>query len=72
VPDSELGAFDRVPLPNFSDLEFARAGNSRIIRAVDYNLFAQNAFRWWVDTMIQAIRATGALQAITIGQDEGG
>ena len=72
VPPSELGTFDKVPLPNFSDLEFVRAGNPRTIRAVDYNLFAQDAFRWWVDTMIQAIRATGARQAVTVGQDEGG
>lgn len=69
---AELGTFDRVPLPDFADLEPARSGNARIARAVDYNLFAQNAFRQWADTVIQAIRSTGAQQAVTIGQDEGG
>ena len=72
VPPSELGTFDRVQLPDYSDLELARAGNRRTIRAVDYNLFAQYSFRQWVDTLIQAIRATGSQQAITVGQDEGG
>jgi hypothetical protein len=68
----ELGAFDGVPLPEFADLEPARSGNPRLVRAVDYNLFAQEAFRQWADTMIQVIRATGARQAVTVGQDEGG
>ena len=72
VSNSEIGAFDRVSLPNFSDLELVRSGNRRTIRAVDFNLFAQDAFRSWVDTLIHAIRATGALQAVTVGQDEGG
>ncbi|RPI01516.1 MAG: hypothetical protein EHM64_15595, partial [Ignavibacteriae bacterium] len=72
VPPEELDNFHRVQLPNYSDLELARFGNPRTIRAVDYNLFAQYAFRWWVDTMVHAIRATGAQQAITVGQDEGG
>jgi hypothetical protein len=69
---SELGSFEKVPLPSFSDLEFSRSGNPRNVRAVDYNLFAQDAFTQWVNTMIQAIRTTGAQQAITVGQDEGG
>jgi hypothetical protein len=72
VPPSELGAFDRVPLPAFADLEPARSGNQRIVRAVDYNLFAQHAFRQWADTMIQVIRSAGSRQAVTVGQDEGG
>ncbi|MGD0339072.1 MAG: cellulase family glycosylhydrolase [Bacteroidota bacterium] len=69
---ADLGTFDRVPLPAFADMGPARYGNPRIVRAVDYNLFAQDAFRQWADTIIQAIRSTGAQQAITIGQDEGG
>jgi len=69
---AELGTFDGVSLPSFSDLELVRSGNRRTLRAVDYNLFAQDAFRSWVDTLIQAIRATGAQQAVTVGQDEGG
>jgi hypothetical protein len=39
---------------------------------VDFNLFAQESFRRWVDTLIQAIRSTGSQQAVTVGQDEGG
>jgi hypothetical protein len=69
---AELGAFDRVPLPAFADLEPARSGNPRIVRAVDYNLFAQEAFCRWIDAMIGAIRSVGAHQAVTVGQDEGG
>ena len=72
MPPTELGSFDRVPLPGFADLEPSRSGNPRIVRAVDYNLFAQNAFRQWADTIIQALRAAGAEQAVTVGQDEGG
>ncbi len=68
----ELGSFEKVPLPSFSDLEFSRAGNPRNVRAIDYNLFAQDAFIQWVDTLSQAIRNTGSQQAITVGQDEGG
>jgi hypothetical protein len=69
---SELKSFEKIPLPSFPDLEFSRAGNPRNVRAVDYNLFAQDAFTHWVNCIIQAIRSTGAQQAITVGQDEGG
>jgi hypothetical protein len=69
---AELTAFEKIPLPSFSDLESSRAGNPQNVRAVDYNLFAQDAFTQWVNTIIQAIRSTGAQQAITVGQDEGG
>jgi len=69
----ELGAFERVPLPVVADLEFARTGSPRAIRAFDYNLFAQYAFRRWADTIIAAIRGAGARQQlVTVGQDEGG
>lgn len=69
---SDLGAFEKVPLPSFSDLESSRSGNPQNVRAIDYNLFAQDAFTRWVNTMIEEIRSTGAQQAITVGQDEGG
>ena len=69
---SEFSTFDQVRLPEFSDLEPARSDNPRLARAVDYNLFAQDAFRGWADTVIHAIRSAGAQQAVTIGQDEGG
>ncbi|MGD0591212.1 MAG: hypothetical protein ABSA44_10505 [Bacteroidota bacterium] len=72
IPTTEFGALDKVPLPSFNDLELVRSGNSRTVRAVDYNLFAQESFRHWVDTIICAIHATGARQAVTVGQDEGG
>jgi hypothetical protein len=68
----DLGAFDRVSLPAYGDFEPARMGNPKNLRVVDYNLFAQNAFRQWVDTIILAIREAGSHQAITVGQDEGG
>jgi len=69
---AELGAFDRVPLPVNADLEPARSGNVRLIRVVDYNLFAQDAFCQWIESMIRAIRAAGSEQIVTVGQDEGG
>jgi hypothetical protein len=68
----ELGSFDRLQLPSFSDLEFSRTGNPRNVRAIDYNLFAQDSFNQWVQNMIKGIRSTGAQQIITVGQDEGG
>jgi hypothetical protein len=42
------------------------------MRAVDFNLFAQDAFSGWVNKIIHAIRTTGAKQIVTVGQDEGG
>jgi hypothetical protein len=72
VPPPEIGALDRVPLPDARDLEAARSDNPRIGHAIDYNLFAQDAFRQWADTIIHALRLAGSRQAITVGQDEGG
>jgi beta-galactosidase GanA len=40
----ELGSFDSIPLPSAADLTYARHGNPRQVRAVDYNLFAQDMF----------------------------
>jgi len=42
------------------------------LRIYDYVLFAQEKFAGWVRGMREAIRATGAEQPITVGQDEGG
>jgi len=42
------------------------------LRVNDYVLFAQEKFVDWVHGMREAIRATGAAQPITVGQDEGG
>ncbi len=72
VPPSELGGFNRVQLPDYDEIQQARDNNSKNVRAVDYNLFAQHAFNDWVSDMIMAIRSTGSKQAIAVGQDEGG
>ncbi len=72
VPRAELGSFSAAPLPDLADLKPQRSGNPRLARAIDFNLFAQDAFRNWASRMIQAIRDAGAPQAITVGQDEGG
>jgi hypothetical protein len=72
VTPEELGNFGGIPLPDPEDLTFSRYGNSRHVRAVDYNLFAQDAFNAWAADMIAAIRSTGSTQLVTVGQDEGG
>ncbi len=72
VPPEDLGGFDSVPLPEEQDLSFSRSGNARLVRAVDYNLFAQEMFTNWVRRMVSAIRGTGSRQLVNVGQDEGG
>ena len=44
----------------------------RPYRALDYALFAQDAFERWILEMTRAIRAGGSQTAITVGQDEAG
>ena len=68
----ELGSFDTLPLPSAADLTYVRHGNPGQVRAVDYNLFAQEIFRRWVRSMVEVIRYTGSTQLIDVGQDEGG
>jgi hypothetical protein len=72
VPPEQLGSFDSVPLPTITDLTYDRYGNPREVRALDYNLFAQDMFGDWVRSMVSLIRATGSKQLIDVGQDEGG
>jgi hypothetical protein len=72
VTPESLGSFDAVPLPSIDDLTPARYGNFNHVRAVDYNLFAQDRFTRWVQSMVTAIRSTGSKQLINVGQDEGG
>ncbi|MGD0619390.1 MAG: beta-galactosidase [Bryobacteraceae bacterium] len=72
VTPDELGAFDSVPLPDIADLALNRYDNTKEVRAVDYNLFAQDMFTQWVHSMVTAIRSTGSRQLIDVGQDEGG
>jgi hypothetical protein len=69
-PDRVAGV---IPLP--ADDEFAQRGvyiGANSLRIYDYVLFAQEKFADWVRGMREAIRATGADQPITVGQDEGG
>lgn len=72
VTPQALKSFDSVPLPSEADLTYSRYGNSDQVRAVDYNLFAQDMFMQWVQVMVSAIRSGGSRQLIDVGQDEGG
>jgi Beta-galactosidase len=72
VPPEELKAFENVNLPDVADLRLERYGNREEVRAIDYNLFAQDAFAGWIRGMVTAIRSTGSKQLIDVGQDEGG
>lgn len=72
VPPEELGDFVGIALPDPDDLAITRYGNAKQVRAIDYNLFAQDMFNQWVAEMISTIRATGSQQLVTVGQDEGG
>ena len=49
-----------------------RYGNPDQVRALDYNLFAQDMFSAWVKSMVTLIRSSGSQQLIDVGQDEGG
>jgi hypothetical protein len=72
VTPEELGSFESLALPERGDLAPERYGNPRLVRAIDYNLFAQEMFRRWVSKMVAAIRSTGSRQLVDVGQDEGG
>ena len=72
VPAEELGNFGAVALPDPDNLAISRYGSARQVRAIDYNLFAQDMFNQWVSEMISTIRSTASKQLITVGQDEGG
>jgi Beta-galactosidase len=72
VSPEQLGSFDSVPLPSINDLTYERYRNTVEVRAVDYNLFAQDTFSDWVESMITLIRDLGSKQLIDVGQDEGG
>jgi len=68
----QLGSFDNIPLPAVADLTYERHGNPRQVRAIDYNLFAQDMFSRWVRSMVAVIHQAGSSQLINVGQDEGG
>ncbi len=72
VTPEDLGSFDAVPLPRAADIAYDRYGNQQEVRAFDYNLFAQDMFTAWVRSMVAAIRRSGSMQLIDVGQDEGG
>ncbi len=72
VRPGQLGSWDAIALPKGEDLSYSRSGNTAEVRAVDYNLFAQDAFGDWVRGMVGTIRATGSTQLVNVGQDEGG
>jgi hypothetical protein len=72
VTPEQLASFETVPLPADADLAFTRYRNPREVRALDYNLFAQEMFTQWVRSMVTAIRGTGSRQLVNVGQDEGG
>jgi hypothetical protein len=62
-----------IPLPEeieFSDRGLYLGHNS--LKVFDFSLFAQESFAGWVKQLRDAIRAAGAQQPITVGQDEGG
>ncbi len=71
IPE-DLGSFDSIPLPGTADLTYERHGNPRQVRALDYNLFAQDMFSHWVQSMVSVIRESGSKQLVDVGQDEGG
>jgi hypothetical protein len=76
VTPDRLSSFDAVPLPKPKDLSAAtgddRYGNADEVRALDYNLFAQDMFSDWVRGMVALIHGTGSKQLVDVGQDEGG
>ncbi|MGB7759603.1 MAG: beta-galactosidase, partial [Bryobacteraceae bacterium] len=72
ITPEHLRSFDAVPLPAQDELAFDRYRNAREVRALDYNLFAQDSFTEWVRTMVTNIHGTGSKQLVNVGQDEGG
>jgi Beta-galactosidase len=72
VTPEQLASFDYLPLPAVADLTYRRYSYQMEVRAIDYNLFAQEMFADWVRTMVATIHATGSKQLIDVGQDEGG
>ena len=72
VPAPELASFDAIPLPLIGNLRYERYRDPNQVRALDYNLFAQDMFSAWVKSMVSLIRSSGSNQLIDVGQDEGG
>jgi hypothetical protein len=72
VTPDQWASFDSVALPEASDLTYSRYRNPNEVRALDYNLFAQEMFAGWVHGMVEAIHGAGSTQLVNVGQDEGG
>ena len=70
--EKQLGTWGSIPLPRPADLVYDRYGDDQQVRALDYNLFAQDMFSNWVRTMVAVIHESGNNQLINVGQDEGG
>jgi hypothetical protein len=70
--EDQLGDWSSIALPQQKDLNFDRYGNDHQVRAIDYNLFAQEIFSNWVRGMVAVIRSVGSKQLVNVGQDEGG
>ncbi|HEX6973548.1 MAG TPA: hypothetical protein VF147_04065, partial [Vicinamibacterales bacterium] len=68
-----LRADEAIGLPEDDDFtDVWVMGARRPYRALDYALFAQDAFERWIEEMRSAIRSGGSRGAITVGQDEAG
>jgi len=72
TPAETLGSFGTLPPATAADMHYDRTRNPNQIRALDYNLFAQDMFIGWVKGMVATIRAESPTQLIDVGQDEGG
>ena len=69
------GNLPAIAAPVPEDIEFTPQGEyvgHNSLKVYDYYLFAQEMFANWVRSNREAVRATGAHQLITVGQDEGG
>jgi len=68
-----LRAGEPIGLPEDADFQDTYLpGERRPYRALDYALFAQDAFEGWIGEMTRAIRDAGSGGPITVGQDEAG
>ena len=70
TPDSVAGTIS-LPVEDEFDSHGVYLGTNSL-RVYDYVIFAQEKFIEWVRSMREVIRAAGAAQPITVGQDEGG
>jgi hypothetical protein len=65
-----------IPLPNEAEFstraQYEAWPSNNSLRAMDYQHFAQDAFRGWAAEISGAIRAAGSSQLVTVGEDEGG